>query len=95
MADELIQQGRTFEKPLRFDAKTELVRPDFVLLDTLRADGFPMEVYGMATADYLARRAEKEAYYGAHFGDAGWWAWNAAEEPNPPSLPPAMHRVMP
>ena len=82
-----VAQRRTFEKPLRFDASADLVRPDFVLLDTLRANGFPMEVFGMAVADYLARRAEKEVEYATHFGDAGWWAWNVLEQTHPPRLP--------
>ncbi|AOX18405.1 DUF1173 family protein [Kozakia baliensis] len=87
IAELLVAQRRTFEKPLRFDASTDLVRPDFVLLDTPRANGFPMEVFGMASTDYLARRAEKEVYYATHFGDAGWWAWNVLEQTRPPCLP--------
>lgn len=58
----------------------------FVLRDTARLDGFPMEVLGMTTAYSLARRVEKEVDYAANFGLAGWWPWNAAEKLKPPRL---------
>jgi len=61
-----------------------------VLRDTARLDGFPMEVLGMTTADSHGRRVEKEVHDAANFGLAGWWAWNAAEEPKPPRLPMAV-----
>jgi hypothetical protein len=80
----LYEQKRSFEKPMRYDAESA-VFPDFVLLDT--SDEVPMEIFGMATPEYLARKAEKAAYYDERYGTEGWWKWDAVDGRNS-SIPP-------
>ncbi|QCT95386.1 DUF1173 domain-containing protein (plasmid) [Stutzerimonas degradans] len=86
-------EGRAFEKPMRFDASEDCVFPDFWLLDV--GEDFPMEVFGMETPDYLARKAEKVSHYNAVYGPAAWWSWNAYRDPKGlqiPDLPPPARR---
>lgn len=83
----LVQQDRTFIKPLRFDAARELVRPDFILTDMGEKEGYPMEVFGLTDEKYLARKAEKEKYYARVFGVDGWWSWDASHNAPIPPLP--------
>lgn len=82
----LEEQGRAFTKPLRFDAGTDQVFPDFVLHDTESRE-FPMEVFGRTDEAYEARKAEKQAYYKQNYGIDGWWSWNAASGQPIPALP--------
>ncbi|EKA31421.1 hypothetical protein PABE173_6527, partial [Pseudomonas aeruginosa ATCC 25324] len=49
--------GRSFDKPLRYDADESEVFPDFWLLDT--GKDYPLEVFGMNTPSYLERKAVK------------------------------------
>lgn len=82
VAGQLIENGRRFYKPLRFDAAADAVLPDFVLLDT--GEPYPMEVYGMDTPAYQARRAVKDDYYAEQFGGR-CWSWEAVTgSPIPP-----------
>ncbi len=60
-ANDLVAEGRAFTKPLRYDADTDIILPDFVLTDTGVVSGWPMEVFGRDDADYRARRVEKAA----------------------------------
>ena len=83
----LVQQDRTFIKPLRFDAARELVRADFILTDMGKKEGYPMEVFGLTDEKYLARKAEKERYYARVFGVDGWWSWDAAHNAPIPPFP--------
>ncbi|MEL1369343.1 hypothetical protein O3W73_24915, partial [Salmonella enterica subsp. enterica serovar 4,[5],12:i:-] len=53
------------------------VFPDFYLLDTKSDKPFPMEVFGMATPAYLARKQLKKDYYNREYGPYGWWHWDA------------------
>lgn len=71
-------QGRAFEKPLRFDAGTEEVFPDFWLLDV--GAEYPMEVFGMDTPEYLMRKQIKMDHYNRNYGIDGWWFWDANED---------------
>ena len=89
VADRLVAEGRAFTKPLRYDAGSELVLPDFVLTDTGVASGWPMEVFGRDDADYRARREEKSAYYRDVYGVDRWWHWVAAgsDRTGMPDLP--------
>jgi hypothetical protein len=84
----LIDAGRQFRKPLRFDADRDLVLPDFELLDTADRRGTPMEVFGRSDEAYLARLDEKRAYYDSTFGGANWWSWDATTTPTWPPFPP-------
>lgn len=62
LTDHLINDGRSFEKPLRYDQASDLkVFPDFILLDT--SPKCLLEVYGMDTPEYLERKHEKIAIY--------------------------------
>lgn len=47
----------------------------------------PLEVWGMATAEYRARKAEKAAYYDDTYGEDGWWSWDAATGDPVPDFP--------
>ena len=86
-ADHLVAAGRTFEKPLRFDAADEMF-PDFVLRDTDRETR--IEVLGFNEASYRARIEEKRqlcARAGVHFR-----VWDAVNRGGFPSLPPIVYR---
>lgn len=80
LANVLIESERAFSKPLRYDSDDDTTLPDFLLLDMRRGDEYPCEVFGMNTADYLARREAKEAYYNSTRGVGGWWHWDAAAD---------------
>ncbi len=85
--NELRSQNRQFIKPLRFDAKEQLVFPDFWLTD-VTSGNVPMEVFGMATSQYLRRKAEKVAYYDRECGPGKWWYWDAHSDPEGKAIPP-------
>ncbi|MCH1986501.1 DUF1173 domain-containing protein [Achromobacter xylosoxidans] len=85
IADQLVASKRRFEKPLRFDAGEDATFPDFWLKDM--ENPMPLEVWGMATAEYQARKAEKAAYYDDRYGEDGWWSWNAAIGDPVPEFP--------
>ncbi|WOB74326.1 DUF1173 family protein [Achromobacter xylosoxidans] len=85
IADQLVATKRRFEKPLRFDAGEDATFPDFWLKDT--ESPMPLEVWGMATAEYRARKAEKAAYYDDKYGEDGWWSWDAATGDPVPGFP--------
>ncbi|WP_339078206.1 DUF1173 family protein (plasmid) [Acetobacter sp. AC2005] len=89
IADLLVNQKRSFIKPLRFDATRDLVRPDFILTDVREREGCPMEVFGRTDEKYLARKAEKESYYARVFGSDNWWSWDAAHNAPIPPFPDA------
>ncbi|MFY3590569.1 MULTISPECIES: DUF1173 family protein [Achromobacter] len=79
----LVAAERRFEKPLRFDAGTEQVFPDFWLRD--RSEVVPMEVWGLTDPDYAARKEQKIAHYDEKYGPGKWWQWDAAAgAPIPP-----------
>ncbi|NIE81409.1 DUF1173 domain-containing protein [Asaia sp. As-1742] len=90
----LQEEHRIFRKPLRFDRTTELVHPDFELLDTRDPRGTPMEVYGLDTEEYRARRDIKEAHYRDVYGVGNWWSWNAALREPMPDLPLPQERII-
>lgn len=74
---ELIHRARWFKKPLRYEAARDMhVHPDFVLLDT--PTPVVVEVYGMATPDYLERKAEKRLIYSSEDYPFDCWEWDAA-----------------
>ena len=84
----LIDAGRQFRKPLRFDSDRDLVLPDFELLDTADPRGTPMEVFGRSDETYLTRLEQKRAYYDATYGAAQWWSWDATAAAQWPPFPP-------
>jgi len=86
IAEKLVAEKRRFEKPLRFDAGADAVFPDFWLRD--RPVPLPLEVWGLSTPDYQARKKEKAAHYDETYGAGGWWSWNAAVGDLVPELPP-------
>ncbi|KVT75737.1 hypothetical protein WT25_02290 [Burkholderia territorii] len=58
MANRLVADGRSFDKPIRLDEGTDML-PDFVLTDT--AEPTHIEVYGMnGMAEYEARKRDKQ-----------------------------------
>ena len=50
VADTLVSRKRAFNKPLRYDARTDEVFPDFILLDAFDGRQVPMEVFGLKHA---------------------------------------------
>lgn len=86
VAHQLVYQARAFTKPMRFDASEEKVLPDFILTDT--GPQVPLEVFGRDDPGYIARKAEKTAYYNAEYGAGKWWCWDASEAGKAASLPP-------
>ncbi len=60
VAEKLDAEHRQYVKPMRYDASISEVFPDFYLLDTKSDKPFPMEVFGMATPAYLARKQLKK-----------------------------------
>jgi len=80
----LYENRRSFYKPLRFDSALDAVFPDFWLLDMVR--DYPMEVFGMNTPEYLARKVVKVAHYNASY-PSGWWQWDACAAATIPPLP--------
>lgn len=82
----LSEQGREFEKPLRFDADEFVSKPDFWLLD--QKNDFPLEVFGMSTFEYLQSKATKTVQYDAKYTPTGWWSWDAAADPQGQQIPP-------
>ncbi len=78
--------GRSFDKPLRYDADESEVFPDFWLLDA--GKDYPLEVFGMNTPAYLERKAVKTAWYNREYGGEGWWSWDAAADPKGKNIPP-------
>lgn len=77
--------GRSFDKPLRYDADESEVFPDFWLLDA--GQDYPLEIFGMSTPSYLERKAVKTAWYNREYGSEGWWSWNAAADPKGNHIP--------
>jgi hypothetical protein len=86
IADKLTAEGRGFIKPLRYDADESLVFPDFILQDMEKE--IPLEVFGRSDETYIARQAEKIAYYEEVYGTGHWWCWNAAKDPEGQNIPP-------
>ena len=84
IAEKLVNEQRRFEKPLRFDSQ-DAVFPDFWLKD--RGAQIPMEVWGMTSAEYQARKAEKIAHYDSTYGPGNWWSWNGAAGDDIPDFP--------
>ena len=85
-ASYLIENGRRFRKPMRYDADEDVVFPDFLLEDTFRPD-LPAEIWGRTDAEYRARMAKKAM----HFNTVapGWISWDATTGEPLPKLPPA------
>jgi predicted nuclease of restriction endonuclease-like RecB superfamily len=48
------------------------VLADFLLKDVLGGEMVPLEVFGMNTPDYLARKAVKLAHYHEEYGEGNW-----------------------
>lgn len=82
----LCQEERSFLKPLRLDAEDDTL-PDFVLTDLQGQRPMPMEVFGMKTAEYLARKQTKIAFYDSKYGREGWWFWDAAFDTTGKNIP--------
>lgn len=88
--ERLCDQERSFVKPLRYDADEDTL-PDFILTDTGGERAVPMEVFGMDTDEYNARRDAKTVFYDGKYGPDGWWAWDATPHDainNIPAFPP-------
>lgn len=77
LALELVRQARWFKKPLRYEAARDTqVHPDFVFLDTPKP--VVVEVYGMTTPEYLARKEVKRLIYSSEEYPFNCWEWDAA-----------------
>lgn len=80
LSDALVGDGRRFTKPL---AVEEGLMPDFILDDTPKP--VYLEVWGMDSPEYLARKQEKRQIYRSR--NMPIWEWDAQQEPDPPALP--------
>lgn len=87
----LCEQERSFIKPLRFDAENDTLS-DFELTDVDGKEVVPMEVFGINTEEYRARRAVKTEIYNKEHGAEGWWWWDATLKNSEDSIPPFPHR---
>ncbi|MBN3263022.1 DUF1173 family protein [Pectobacterium brasiliense] len=83
--EKLARERRSFVKPLRYDAAEDEYHPDFCLTDVESTDIYPMEVWGMETADYQLHRLQKTAWYNQEYQQY-WWGWNVATQ-DVPNLP--------
>lgn len=83
VARALMALDRHFRKPLEAE---DGCMPDFELLDCEHAP-YPMEIFGMNTPEYLARRAEKIERYNRE-RPGHWWAWT------PPEIMPPLPQVV-
>lgn len=83
----LHEEARSFIKPLRFDADEDTF-PDFVLTDVEGKEAVPMEVFGMNTDEYVARRDAKTEIYNREYGLDGWWSWDATQKYAENNIPP-------
>lgn len=85
MEQQLVDEGRSFTKPLKFD-NDDAVFPDFWLLD-MGCD-YPIEVFGMNTLEYLQRKDAKfKIYANPEKYPKGWWYWDVLEHGEIPPLP--------
>ncbi|MEQ9971401.1 DUF1173 family protein [Pectobacterium carotovorum] len=84
--EKLARERRSFVKPLRYDSAEDEYHPDFCLSDTESADIYPMEVWGMETADYQLHRAQKTDWYNQEYPQS-WWGWDVAQQVVP-DFPP-------
>lgn len=82
----LAAESRSYMKPLRYDSEHDEVFADFHLLDT-ETNHLPMEVFGLGTPEYLARKAVKQGIYNQKYGANGWWYWDAFNSPSPETIP--------
>ncbi|WP_234265226.1 DUF1173 family protein [Hydrogenophaga sp. NFH-34] len=82
VADRLVLQGRSFEKPLRFTSE-DTVHPDFILRDA--QDPVYMEVFGMDSPKYLQCKRDKLADYASR--GRALWCWDAASGSKMPGFP--------
>ena len=86
VAEKLVAEGRAFVKPMRYDAGSDQVFPDFILTDTPRH--VPLEVFGRDDATYMCRKEEKRVYYDRQHGKDGWWSWDASLDRSGLNVPP-------
>jgi hypothetical protein len=82
LMDRLCEEGRSFMKPLQYDARTPAVFPNVLLLDTGDAPR-PLHLIG-ALCEAMTRAAKEKAVLSA--GESPVWIWRT-EQPMPP-LPP-------
>lgn len=88
IAEKLVNEGRSFNKPLRYNQEQDDVFPDFILTDCAGGE-VPMEVFGRDDEEYLKRKADKTAYYDRQYGVGGWWCWDATKgRTEVPPFPP-------
>lgn len=80
VTNSLIKAGRKFVKPLQVD---DGIMPDFILTDT--QPWCYMEVWGMATPEYLKRKAIKQAEYKKR--KIPLWEWDVLHQVSIPPFP--------
>ncbi len=83
----LAAEGRSYWKPLRYDATEYEIFPDFWLLDAGERE-IPLEVFGRSDPDYQARKYAKTRHYDREFGAGGWWSWDVTADPGANALAP-------
>jgi len=84
VANMLVEQGRSFTKPLRYN-QSDAVFPDFILFDT-RSRHTIMEIYGLSGNEgYDLRKLKKNWIYSQN--EADLWVWDLEKSPKMPLLP--------
>jgi hypothetical protein len=94
IAEKLVDEERSFNKPLLYNQAADTVFPDFVLTDCASGE-VPLEVFGRSDEDYVKRKIEKTAYYDKRYGAGGWWSWDATERSDKSAIPPFPARARP
>lgn len=86
IAHTLVKEGRSFYKPLRYDADESETFPNFMLLDA-SGEPLPMEIYGFGgNKAHEKRKREKVAIYRA--SGRLFWQWDVLQSGRETSWPP-------
>ena len=81
----MVDEGRNFIKPLRYDADENAYFPDFILTDTGNKETL-CEVWGLTDQqDYAEHMQEKIDYY--HEQNLPLWEWDAVYDDSIPAFP--------
>ncbi|MBK4738658.1 DUF1173 family protein [Noviherbaspirillum pedocola] len=85
--------GRSFTKPLAFDAGPAVLFPSMILHDCEEASLLPMEIIDFSGPIPHGYADFRQRYFSNGFGVDTWWTWNLRNAPNEiPELPPQRQR---
>ena len=82
-------EGRSFTKPLAFDADPSVLFPSMILHDCEETAVMPMEMVKTAGPVPHGFADFRQRYFANGFGVDSWWVWNLRSSPQEiPDLPP-------